>query len=61
MGCFLNLPLEDQQAHVARMLDLSPTDKSSWPMTIIDAVISGAEQAAELDMRNRVQRLMRKN
>ena len=57
MGCFLNRPIEEQQAYVASHLGLSPTDKGSWPMTIIEAVISGAEQAAQRDFMDRVRRL----
>lgn len=57
MASFLDLKPDDRQIYVAQMMGLSPNHPDTWPVEVIDRVISEAEKAAERMLQDVVRRL----
>jgi hypothetical protein len=61
MASFLDAEQDGRRKYVARMLNLAPDKPDTWPLGIIDGVISRAEKAAEDVMREDVRQIMSRN
>ena len=61
MASFLSFDEDGKRQYVARYLGLIPSDPSSWPLDMIDAIIGEAEDAANKVVQQRARELMRQS
>lgn len=61
MASFLDMEEKQRQMYVARMLGLDPNSPASWPMDIIERIISKAEHRADESVRDDCRTMVRRS
>jgi hypothetical protein len=61
VGSFLDMEEKQRRMYVARSLGLDPDSPTSWPVEIIDRIISKAEHRADETVRDECAKLNRRS
>lgn len=61
MASFLDMEAKQRKMYVARMLNCNPDDPYSWPLEIIDRIISRAESLADQSVRIDCEQMLRRS